>query len=51
MAAVEDPGMIARILLIRKFSSAALPFQVRKRAATAPLLVRFVAADLSIAIF
>src|SRR6266404_5651202 len=27
MAAVEAPGMIARILLIRKLSSAALPFQ------------------------
>src|SRR6266851_9385700 len=27
MAAVEAPGMITRILLIRKLSSAALPFQ------------------------
>src|SRR5262249_61342163 len=27
MAAVEAPGMIARILLIRKLSAAALPFQ------------------------
>src|SRR5260370_40361513 len=27
MAAVEYPGMIARILLIRKFGGAALPFQ------------------------
>jgi hypothetical protein len=27
MAAVEYPGMIARILLIRKFGAAALPFQ------------------------
>src|SRR6266545_1095792 len=48
MAAVEAPSMITRILLIRKLSSAALPFQghfvfghavlwrVRKRTATVP---------------